>query len=108
MKPIPILIGLAMLIAGCATQVVPLPTSGSRADGVVNLSYEYGMFQSPQYNASQALTSAIGRCRAWGYTSAEPFGGIKTECNMRDLYGDCARYFATIAYQCTSQTSVAR
>ncbi len=35
-----------LVLAGCATQKIMVPTGGSRADGTVNLSYEYGMFEA--------------------------------------------------------------
>jgi hypothetical protein len=97
-------LGAAVLLAGCATDVVLQATGGSRADGVVNLSYEYGAFQAPKIDSVQALATAKASCAAWDYSGAQAFGGQTTKCSLTTLYGDCARYVATVAYQCTGQT----
>lgn len=90
-----------ILVSACATTKVPQPTGGSRADGVVELSYEVGMFEKPQVNWSRADRSADGRCQAWGYSNAERFGGVVSECQARNAHGNCLREFVTVSYQCT-------
>lgn len=47
-----------VVLAGCATPVSLIPTGGSRADGTVKLSYEYGLFDKPVIDQSQAQVSA--------------------------------------------------
>jgi len=94
------LFALLVAISGCATQKVLQATGGSRSDGTVELSYEYGAFEQPQVQWEQGLATARQRCAAWGYPDAEAFGGQKSECNYRDLYGNCARWFVTVTYQC--------
>jgi hypothetical protein len=84
---------------GCATVKVPQPTSGSRADGTVQLAYEYGQFERPQVDWETANQIATDRCRAWGYSGAEAFGGGFEECTAANQYG-CVRIFVTITYQC--------
>lgn len=93
---------LALAAAGCASVKVPQPTGGSRADGVVELSYEFGMFEDPQVDMSAAGKSAAARCAAWGYENAEAFGGTESRCQRTDAYGGCVRTFATIRFQCTN------
>jgi hypothetical protein len=94
--------GAALLVAsGCTVQKEMVPTGGSRSDGTVNLSYEYGIFERPQVNAAQAETSAQQRCEVWGYTGAEPFGGALTRCEVMNGYGECLRTLVTVTYQCT-------
>jgi hypothetical protein len=75
-------------------------TGGSRADGTVNLSYEYGMFQKPIVNTQLAQVNAAQKCQAWGYTDAQAFGGGLRQCEERNEYG-CIRTLVTVTYQCT-------
>lgn len=102
MKRVFLAAGAALLLAsGCTVQKEMVPTGGSRSDGTVNLSYEYGLFERPQVNASQAEASAQQRCEVWGYTGAEPFGGALTRCEAMNGYGECLRTLVTVTYQCT-------
>lgn len=92
---------LVMSMQGCT--VVPkqlTATGGSRADGIVKLSYEYGMFETVQIDGQQAINEARQRCAGWGYRGAEPFGGSKQKC-ISHYAGDCKRWLVTIDYQCT-------
>jgi len=88
------------VLAGCATDKILQATGGSRADGTVDLSYEYGMFERPTLHMQEALQTARERCRAWGYTDAQPFGGQKNLCQQSNEYG-CIRTLVTVTYQCT-------
>jgi hypothetical protein len=88
-----------LFISGCAVQKQLIPTGGSRADGTVKLSYEYGLFEAPQLDAQQGLIAAKQRCSAWGYTSAEAFGGSTQTCTNSTRNG-CNRWLVSIEYQC--------
>ena len=90
-----------LLVASCATVSQMTPTGGSRSDGIVKLSFEYGMFDKVQLDQVTALASARKRCNTWGYGDAEPFGGMTRQCQMYGSMG-CMRWFATVEYQCTS------
>jgi hypothetical protein len=92
---------IALLASGCTVQKELVPTGGSRADGTVNLSYEYGPFQRPQVDMAQGEAAAQQRCAAWGYTGAEPFGGALNRCEAFNGYGNCTRMLVTVEYQCT-------
>jgi hypothetical protein len=46
------------LLSGCATKKDLVPTGGSRADGTVNLSYEYGGIEQPQIDIAQGTAAA--------------------------------------------------
>ncbi len=99
---IQIVAGMVLLfLTGCTSQKVLQATGGSRADGIVNLSYEVGMFENPVVDMSQADKIARKRCEAWGYTQAEAFGGHTTQCQAYNAYGNCLRAFVTVPYQCT-------
>jgi len=89
------------LLLGCTSIKTLQPTGGSRADGVVNLSYQVGMFEKPEVEWAQGLTTARERCRAWDYADAEAFGGTSSQCQAYNGYGMCVREFITASYQCT-------
>jgi hypothetical protein len=100
-----LLIVVATIVASCATQETLVPTGGSRADGTVQLSYEYGLFQVPKVDVDQATQAAADRCAAWGYTGAQPFGGQISRCEVFNGYGNCLRTLVTVSFQCTGNPS---
>lgn len=77
-----------------------VPTGGSRADGTVVLSYEHSSLSKPQVDLAQGSQVAAERCRAWGYSSAAPFGGETRQCQAPGGYGGCYRWLASVTYQC--------
>tara|TARA_R110001583_G_scaffold117869_1_gene269003 strand:- start:532 stop:957 length:426 start_codon:yes stop_codon:yes gene_type:complete len=93
---------MASYIAGCAVQKTWTPTGGSRSGGNVDLSYEYGLFQSPQVNNQQGVNAAKSKCIAWGYTDAEAFGGSMRKCSNYGPDG-CNRWLVTASYQCIGE-----
>ena len=94
---------VTLTIHGCAVQKQLVPTGGSRADGTVKLSYEYGLFEAPKLDAQQGLMAARERCASWGYKNAEPFGGSTQNC-IRPTSNGCNRWFVSIEYQCSDST----
>jgi hypothetical protein len=91
---------VALFLVGCSTTRVTTPTGGSRADGTVDLTYEYGGLENAQVDWSSAQSQAEEKCHGWGYAGAERFGGEKRTCMMAGGYG-CNMWQATITYQCT-------
>lgn len=91
---------MSALLAGCAVQKELVPTGGSKADGIVELSYEFGGFDVPKVDEEQGAKAAKQRCEKWGYKDAEKFGGRKQVCNLYGGIGGCAQYLVTIQYQC--------
>jgi len=89
-----------VFLLGCAVQKDWVATGGSRADGTIRLSYEYGFLESPQVSESQAVSLAAQRCAVWGYDGAEAFGGTITNCNQPDGFGGCNRWLVTAEFQC--------
>ncbi|WP_324748812.1 YecR family lipoprotein [Sphingomonas sp. LY54] len=89
-----------LVLVGCATTKTLQATGGSRSDGVVRLSFEYGAFESPQIDEAQAHSVARDRCKVWGYSDAEAFGGVTKVCNQTGMYG-CTGWMVTKEYQCT-------
>ncbi len=96
------LTGLTILTA-CATIKVPEATGGSRADGIINLSYDiYETIEQPVINWQQAQQTAKARCQGWGYNNAQQFGGGTSQClQYGDASHECIQSRVTIAYQCT-------
>lgn len=95
---------VALTLAACATPEVLQATGGSRADGTVSLSFEYGLFQKPVVDWNQANATAAQRCAAWGYSSADRFGGVINRCEQYNQYG-CILTLVTVNYQCTGHPS---
>ena len=91
---------VVLLVTGCATAVSMSATGGSKSDGVVELSYEYGEFQQPVLDPAQGLEVAKKRCKAWGYNNAEAFDGGLNTCVIPGGFAGCARMRTTISYQC--------
>ncbi|ODA66232.1 hypothetical protein A7A08_02879 [Methyloligella halotolerans] len=100
---------LIVILAGgaisCAKNKELVATGGSRADGTVDLSYEYAALEKPVVNEAQGLITAQQKCAAWGYSGAEAFGGRKEECQYANEYG-CMKYFVTVKYQCTGASKL--
>ncbi len=57
---------LAIGFGGCAVNRSLVPTGGSKADGTVQLSFEYGAFEKPTVDYDGGLQVASQRCAAWG------------------------------------------
>lgn len=93
--------GGTLLVVACATTKTMNAVTGSRADGTVQLAFEYGMFENPKVDMAASLQTAQARCGAWGYSGAEPFGAALTQCVAANGYG-CVRSRVTVEYQCTS------
>jgi hypothetical protein len=86
-------------LAGCAVQKEWTATGGSRADGTVELAYEYGAFQKPQVDDTQGVDLASSMCAGWGYTGSQPFGPMR-KCEAVNGYGSCISWLVTRKYQC--------
>lgn len=100
MKKLVLVFVAAALVGACATNKTLEAIGGSRADGVVRLAFTYGAFERPRVDGEQALNTARQRCRVWGYTDAEPFGGATQQCLASNQYG-CVQTQVTVEYQCT-------
>jgi hypothetical protein len=103
-KTLAILITSAIAIGACAQQVTrtPVPVSGSKADGTVEMAVDYAYGEQVTVDWIGATASAQQRCKAWGYSKAEPFGGQRDVCHSRNGYGWCLQGTVTYTYQCTN------
>ena len=93
------------LSTGCAVKKDFYATGGSRADGTVDMAYDFAQFEQPVVNPSQAQSIAQQKCTVWGYREAEAFGGKTTNCNQRDGWGNCVAGQVVIKYQCIGDLS---
>ena len=91
---------VVFLLLGCAVNKTLTATGGSKSDGIVEMSYEYGGFESPKVDWAQGLSVATERCTSWGYQSAQAFGGTTKTCTSYNSYG-CMQFFVTAKFQCT-------
>jgi uncharacterized protein YceK len=101
-----IAICVSTLMTGCATVKDWTATGGSRSDGVVRLSYEVSEMESAQVSESQAIDVSSRRCKIWGYSGSEAFGGITRKCAQGGGFGGCSRWIVTKEYQCTGTGTV--
>lgn len=92
---------LSATLSSCAINIVPEATGGSRSDGIVEFSYEYGALRRPEVDWAAADGQAVQRCAAWGYSSASAFSAPARECAMTDAAGSCLRFKVTRRYQCS-------
>ena len=90
----------AITITGCATKKDFYAMGGSRADGTVDMAYDFRQFESPVVNPAQAQSIAKSKCRVWGYNDAEAFGGMTQNCHQRDGFGTCVAGQVVHTYQC--------
>lgn len=99
-----LVLGLLLLASGCAQKVHKswAATGGSRADATVDLSFDYVYeTEEPIIDEAAGLALAEKRCQAWGYSSAEPFGGAKVNRNLESGgFGTVTRIHVTKTYQC--------
>ncbi|MCX7068671.1 MAG: YecR family lipoprotein [Methylococcales bacterium] len=102
MKKIILIYAVIVALSGCSVNKDWVATGGSRADATVKLSYQYGYGQDVHVSEQQATELAKKRCGVWGYTGAEAFGGMTTQCNQMGSWG-CVDGTATKEYQCTGQ-----
>ena len=92
-------------LSGCAVAKTYVATGGSRADGTISLSYDYGPFERPEVSEAQGLAEAKQRCAVWGYSNADAFGGVMETCSLYDGFGRCGRRLITKNYQCTGSAA---
>ena len=54
-------------VAGCTTYKMWTEYGGGKEEGVLQLSYEYRRFESPQVDERAGIQLARERCRDWGF-----------------------------------------
>ncbi|WP_407278199.1 YecR family lipoprotein [Aromatoleum evansii] len=94
-------LALAALLSGCAVTRDWSATGGSRADGVVRLAYESHEMEDVRVSEAQAVKLAAQRCKTWGYSGAEAFGGVTRQCTKFGGFSGCSQWTVTKEFQCT-------
>lgn len=92
-------VGVALV--ACSTVKVPTPSGGSKADGIIRMSYKNGMFETASADWDAAEKIAAQRCSDWGYKGAKRFGVETSACQAYDS-GICISSIKTVEYQCTN------
>jgi hypothetical protein len=100
MRKLLVLIILAVVVTGCSSRKDFYATGGSRADGSIDMAYDFKPFERPVVDYKQAESIANNKCAVWGYTRAEPFGGQTQNCHVRDGWGNCTGGQMIVKYQC--------
>lgn len=95
---------VSLLFALSACSVTPhwAAVGGSRSDGTVQLAYDLGELEHGEASEAEGVQIAAQRCQAWGYTSAQAFGGSLKQCLRQDGLGLCTHTRITREYQCTT------
>jgi hypothetical protein len=78
----------------------PSRFGGSRADGTVELAFDYGQMENVTIDWAPADNEAKQKCKAWGYEAAERFGAVKQQCVGGFNNLGCVRTQVTATYQC--------
>ena len=90
-----------LIVSACATDNAFRPSGASRADGIVQLSYDYDLSDRPILDWRSAETLAEERCANWGYSSAVKTGAGRQACLAQDVFGRCKTFHVNVAYRCT-------
>lgn len=106
-----LLAAMGSMLAGCAKPVHKdwFAHDGSKADGTVKMALTWNPnIEIPQEEREQAKRVAVEKCKAWGYTDAEEFGGMVSRCTQQRYTGFnvvCDAMLAEITYQCIDATN---
>jgi hypothetical protein len=95
-----LLVAVFVLLSACNTHKDFYATGGSRADGVIDVAYDFNSLETPVVDKRQAYAIAKSKCSLWGYQDAEPFGGQSQTCQARRGFGECSAWQVAIKYQC--------
>jgi hypothetical protein len=84
--------------AGCTTYKMWSEYGGGKEEGVVQLSYEYRRFESPQVDERAGIQLARERCRDWGFKDAQRKGEDR-QC-LDGAESDCGKWLVIRDYRC--------
>lgn len=101
MNKLLLLIMVAVMVTGCApTRKDFYATGGSRADGSIDMAYDFIAGEDIVVDPLQAQSIAGSKCTVWGYERAEAFGGKSENCLTRSGSGECEVGQVIVKYQC--------
>jgi len=85
-------------LAACTTYKLWTESAADSDLGIVQLSYEYRKFESPQVDERAGISMARERCADWGFKNAQRKGEDR-EC-IEGLKTDCSKWRVVREYQC--------
>ena len=92
-----------LILISCAQVNYPSATTGSKADAIVVITYEYSNGVNPDNWVEEwegIDASASERCQNWGYSDAVKFDQGKRWCMVYSPYGGCVYWQENLHYQC--------
>ena len=92
------LLAVAAAIVGCTTYKLWTESASDSELGIVQLSYEYGKFESPQVDERAGVNMARERCKEWGFPDAQRKGEDR-QC-INGATTECSRWKVLREYQC--------
>jgi hypothetical protein len=92
------ILAAAFTLAACTTYKTWTAADDSEAEGVVNLSYEYRRFESPQVDERAGINMARDRCKDWGFRDAQRKGEDR-QCKD-GTEADCSKWLVIRHYRC--------
>jgi len=100
MKIIILALATIALFTNCEVDKYLAVSGGSKANGTVELFYDYGSFQKPILHMEQGKAEASRRCQNWGYSGSEFFDVYTKKCITATTSG-CSVWRVTYNCQCT-------
>ncbi len=94
-----------LIISACATDNGFQANGSDRANGLVQLSYQYVLSDRPVLDWVVAQRTAEARCASWGYARAQRSEDRRRSCLTQDIFGRCKSYRVNVAYQCTDDAA---
>ena len=92
---------ILLLIVSWLAYQYPAVITGSKADGIITIAYEYTSQNPDNWETEWAIAneSAKQKCKAWGYSNAVKFDHTYRQCIVASIYG-CMKWREFIDYQC--------
>jgi hypothetical protein len=90
---------LILAVTGCTTYKLWTESDSDQQAGTIQLSYDYGRFESPQVDERAGIEMARERCAGWGFANAQRHGQ-ESAC-LEGTKADCKKWRVTRDYSCT-------
>lgn len=90
-----------LAVAGCTTYKMWTESDADQSAGLVQLSYEYRRYESPQVDERAGIAMARERCAGWGFTGAQRKGEDRN-C-IDGVKSDCSKWQVTREYRCVKE-----
>lgn len=98
MKRLFAVVAFLAAVAGCTTYKTWTEYGGGKEEGVIQLSYEYRRYESPQVDERAGIQTARERCRDWGFKDAVRKGEDR-QC-IDGQTSDCSKWRVIREYRC--------